>query len=254
MNEALKDPALTARTALAQRVVAMGHKLREDAGHRVRQPLAELRFSAPPEQAAAIERLSDVIREELNVKSLARAEYLDELVKYTYKPNLKTLGPKHGKRLAAIRAELPNLPDARLAPLRRGENVTVTIGGEPLELAPEDVMVGTEQAADWVTASDGTVQIALSTKLTPDLIREGLARDFVRQIQQMRKDADLEIEDRITIRYATTGDEAAAAIEAFAEYIRSETLADRLDRADTLPDGQAVRVGDGEVQVRIERR
>src|SRR5690606_29954689 len=99
------------------------------AGHRVRQPLAELRFSASAEQADGIERLSDVIREELNVKSLVRAEHLDELVSYTYKPNLKTLGPKHGKRLAAIRNELPALGDEQLAPLRRGENVTVVIGG-----------------------------------------------------------------------------------------------------------------------------
>ncbi len=159
-----------------------------------------------------------------------RAEHLDELVTYTYKPNLKTLGPKHGKRLAAIRNELPALGDEQLAPLRRGENVTVTIGGEPLELTSDDVMIGTSQAAEWVTASDGSVQLALSTKLTPELIREGLARDFVRQIQQMRKDANLEIEDRITITYAAER-EAAEAIEEFAEYIKSETLAERLERS-----------------------
>ena len=253
VNAALKDPALSARTALAQRVVAMGHKLREEAGHRVRQPLAELRFAAPTEHAEALERLADVIREELNVKAIVRAEHLDELVSYTYKPNLKTLGPKHGKRLAAIRKELPDLGDALLAPLRRGENVTVTIGGEPLELSPEDVMVGTSQAADWVTASDGGIQIALSTKLTPDLIREGLARDFVRQIQQLRKDAGLEIEDRITIAYATEDSEAAAAIETWGDFIAGETLADRLHQSETISDGQSARVGNAKVKVKIDR-
>jgi isoleucyl-tRNA synthetase len=112
-------------------------------------------------------------------------------------------------------------------------------------------MIGTSQAADWVTASDGSVQLALSTKLTAELVREGLARDFVRQIQQMRKDANLEIEDRITITYAANG-EAAQAIEAFADYIQSETLADEL-RAGLSEKASFVRVGEQEVQVRIER-
>ncbi|MGC1273331.1 MAG: DUF5915 domain-containing protein, partial [Planctomycetaceae bacterium] len=252
-NLDLVDALLSVKMAAAQTIVGMGHRLREESGHRVRQPLAELRFTADsPELSGAIETLTDVVGEELNVKALVRADHLDELVQYTYKPNLKTLGPKHGKRLAAIRNELPTLGDALLAPLRRGANVTVTIGGEPLELAPEDVMVGTAQAADWVTASEGGIQIALSTRLTPELICEGLARDFIRQIQQMRKDAGLEIEDRITIRYAASG-EAAAAIETFAEYIRAETLAERLERSGTLPEGQTVRVGSAEVKVKIER-
>jgi isoleucyl-tRNA synthetase len=252
VNPALRDPALSERTALAQKVVAMGHKLREEAGQRVRQPLAELRFAAPAEQAGAIERLADVIGEELNVERLTRAEHLDELVKYTYKPNLKTLGPKYGKRLAAIRNELPALPDAQLAPLRRRENVTVTIGGEPLDLAPEDVMIGTEQAAEWVTAAAEGVQIALSTKLTPALVRKGLARDYIRGIQQLRKDADYEIEDRVAIRYVATG-EAAAAIAEHADVIRAETLADRLEAAKDLVEGTTIRVGDEEVKVRVER-
>jgi isoleucyl-tRNA synthetase len=203
--------------------------------------------------AAAIESLTDVVRDELNVKAIVRDERLDELVGYTYKPNLKTLGPKYGKRLAAIRNELPNLGDSVLAPLRRGEDVTVTIGGEPLELAPEDVMVGTEQSTEWVTASDGfLLQIALSTKLTPELIREGLARDFIRGVQQLRKDADLEIENRITILYAAAG-EPAAAIAEHADTIRAETLADRLEPAPDLPDATPVRLGDDEVKVRVKR-
>ncbi len=253
-NAALKDPALSARTALVQRVVAMGHNLREAAGHRVRQPLGELRYAATADdEADAMEKLADVIREELNVKLLTRASNLDDLVTYTYKPNLKTLGPKQGKRLAAIRIELPALGDAQLSPLRRGEGVTVTISGEPIDLAPEDVIIGTERAAEWVTASEGGVQIALSTKLTPELIREGLARDFVRQIQQARKDAGLEIDDRIVIRYAPTDADAAAAIEAFEQTIKGETLADRLERTESLPDESTVRIGEAEVRVTIER-
>lgn len=251
VNPSLRDPELTERTALAQRVVAMGHKLREEAGHRVRQPLSELRFSAPAVQADGIEQLSDVIAEELNIKALTRAEHLDELVSYTYKPNLKTLGPKYGKRLAAIRNELPALGDENLAPLRRGENVTVTIAGEPLELAPEDVMIGTEQAADWVTTSEGSIQIALSTKLTDALVQEGFARDFVRQIQQLRKEAGFEIEDRITVSYSDPG-HLGSAIERYSEYIKSETLAEEL-QCSALEGGDTIRIGDSELRVKIAK-
>ena len=125
-------------------------------------------------------------------------------------------------------------------------------GRRMLELAPEDVMVGTEQAADWVTVSDGSVQIALSTKLTPELVREGVARDFVRQIQQMRKDAGLEIEDRIAIRYSGDSD-VAAAIEAFGDYIRAETLADSLQPSNAIDDGQTIRIGETAMQMSIRR-
>ena len=252
-NPALRDAGLSARTAVAQQVVALGHKLREEAGHRVRQPLAELRYSAPDAIAGAIASLEEVIREELNLKAVVRADNLDELVSYTYKPNLKTLGPKQGKRLAAIRSELPTLGDAALAPLRRGESVTVTIGGEPVELAPEDVMVGTQRAADWVTAAEGGLQLALSTRLTPELVREGMARDFIRQVQQLRKDAGLEIEDRIVIRYATPDVEAAAALTTWANSIAAETLADAVRAAETVPEGRSVKIGDVAVSVAVKR-
>ena len=251
-NQELKDEALAEGTAVAQRVVAMGHKLREEASLRVRQPLAELRFAAPAETAEGIVRLKDVIAEELNIKAIVPAENLDDLVSYTYKPNLKTLGPKYGKRLAAIRKELPELTDEELAPLRRGSNVTVTIGGEPLELSPEDVMVGTAQAADWVTAADGAIQIALSIQLTPELIQEGLARDFIRQIQQMRKDAGLEIEDRIAVQFTGQGS-AQKAISAFSESIKAETLCDSLEQVSSLPEGAQLRLGEQTIVVSLRK-
>ena len=252
-DASLKDITLSERTTVAQQIVRLGHKLREDAGHRVRQPLGELRYAAPDNVAAAVESLAEVIREELNLKQVSRAVNLDSLVHYSYKPNLKTLGPKYGKRLAAIRQELPQLPEQELAPLRRGERVTVSIGGEALDLAPDDVLIATERAAAWVTASEGDVQIALSTTLTPELLREGVARDFIRQVQQLRKDAGLEIEDRIGIAYATDDVDAATAIDEWAATICGETQADVLEHSATLPDGQPVKVGDADVRVQVQK-
>ena len=248
-DESLRDADLAARTAAAQAVVRLGHRLREETGHRVRQPLPELKFAADdPAALAAVESLADVIADELNVKHVAAADSLDDLVRYTFKPNLKTLGPRHGKRLRAIREELPGLADA-LAPLRRGENVTVTVGGEPLDLAPEDVLISTEQAGDWASASDAlpggaTLTVALSTALTPELEVEGRARDFVRLVQEARKAAGLELTDRIAVTFDPSDPDRAAAVAAHADYIRGETARRRArtrrDRRGTGACGQGV--------------
>jgi isoleucyl-tRNA synthetase len=255
VDPAMRDPQLSERMALAQLVVKLGHGLREQAAQRVRQPLPELRFAcANPAHRQAIEMLTEVIQDELNVKKITSRDNLDDLVHYNYKPNLKTLGPKFGKGLAAIGKALPALDPKILAPLRRGESVTLSIDGTDYLLAPEDVLVSTQQAADWVAADERGVQIALSLVITPELKREGMARDFVRQVQQLRKDADLEIEDRIRVFYLTDDAEVLTAIREWDEYIRSETLADELTRASRAPAGvKDALIGDVPTPVWIEK-
>jgi isoleucyl-tRNA synthetase len=249
----LLDPELNKRMAAAQRIVGLGHKLRDDANVRVRQPLAEVRFaSSDPSEAAAIEHLAEVVKEELNVKRLIRAENLDGLATYSYKPNLKTLGPKYGKLLGGIGKALATAEAAQLAPLRRGENVTLQIAGTDVILLPGDILVSTEHTPGWVTAAEGSLQIALSTELSPELIREGMARDFVRQVQQLRKDADLEIGDRIRISYQTVDPTVIAALTEWADYICVETQADSLVLASAVrPDAKTALIGEAKLPVWI---
>ena len=254
-DPSLLDPALSERMALAQLVVNLGHGLREQASQRVRQPLPELRFAcAVPAHRGAIEMLAEVIQDELNVKKITSCDNLDDLVHYNYKPNLKTLGPKFGKGLAAISKALPAIDGKILAPLRRGESVTLSLDGTDFLLAPDDVLVSTQQAAEWVAADDRGVQIALSLVITPELQREGMARDFVRQVQQLRKDADLEIEDRIRVSYATENAVVRQAVAEWTEYIRSETLADAITVEANAPEGVAnALIGDIEAPVWIKK-
>ena len=254
VDAALLDAELNQRMALAQLVVKLGHKLRDAADQRVRQPLPELRFAcADAAQREAITKLSDVIADELNVKQITPCDSLGDIVKYVYKANLKTLGPKYGKLLNVIKTQLPSLAASHLAALQNGEAVTVTLDGHEIRLEPEDVQVTTEQAAEWHTADERGVQVALSSHLTPELIREGMARDFVRHVQQLRKDADLEIEQRIRILYATDDEDVVAAITEWAEYIRAETLADELTRVPSLPDcAKTVTIGNAKVKIQIE--
>jgi isoleucyl-tRNA synthetase len=229
-DTSLLDADLNLRMASAQKVVRLGHKLREESNLRVRQPLAELRFaSSNADTATAIEKLGDVIGEELNIQKVIRQDNLDSLVKYAYKPNLKTLGPKYGKLLNALRTKLPELGDAVLAPLRRSQNLTVELEGQSVDLTPDDVLVSTEQAAEWVCSDDSGIQVAISTILTPELIREGMSRDFVRQVQQLRKDANLNIQDRIKVEYHSPDKTVQAMVAEWGDYIRGETLADAID-------------------------
>lgn len=254
-DSTLLDEELNFHASQAQIVVKLGHKLRDESNQRVRQPLAELRFACQtPKQMDAIESLANTIEEELNIKKVTRCENLDELVSYTYKPNLKTLGPKYGKLLGMLRQQLPELGDAVLGPLRRGESVSLELSGNQIDLQPEDVLVGTEQAADWVCADDQGIQIAISTKLTSELEEEGMARDFVRQIQQLRKEADLEIEDRINIYFNSNGaTEVEKSVTGWSEYILGETLGDTLNQSDDTDDTKEVTIGNSKVSIRIEK-
>ena len=253
VDTSLLDADLNLRMAAAQKVVRLGHKLREESNLRVRQPLAELQFaSSSADTASAIEKLADVIGEELNIQRVMRADNLDTLVKYAYKPNLKTLGPKYGKLLNALRTKLPELGDAVLGPLRRGQNLTVELEGQTVDLTPNDVLVSTEQAAEWVCADDAGIQVAISTVLTPELIREGMSRDFVRQVQQLRKDANLNITDRIKVEYHSQDNTVQAMVAEWGDYIKGETLADGIEFSVTSPaEVKTVSVGDSQVRIWI---
>ena len=251
---ALLDLDLNESMSAAQTVVALGHKLRDDADRRVRQPLPELRISTSSLlQREAIERLSDLIREELNVKQVTVCDSLADIVKYVYKANLKTLGPKYGKLLNLLREKLPGVDGRLMEPLRAGQSVRVTLDGHEIELEPADVQVGTEQATGWVCTDDRGIQLALSTELTPALLREGMARDFIRRVQQLRKDASLEIESRIRIAYQTDEPLVAEMLIEWGELIRGETLADQIESMGSISTAmEEVVVGEAKVHISIE--
>jgi len=250
------DRDLNDSMAAAQTVVALGHKLRDEADRRVRQPLPELRISASSlVQRDAIERLSDLIREELNVKKVTVVDSLADIVKYVYKANLKTLGPKYGKLLNILREKLPTVSAALLDPIRSGQPVVISLDGHEIHLEPDDVQVGTEQATGWVCADDRGIQLALSTELSPELIREGMARDFIRQVQQLRKDGNLEIENRIMIDYISQDPQVLQMLMEWGDLVRNETLADQIHMGENAPsDLQPVSVGDAKVWIWIHVR
>jgi isoleucyl-tRNA synthetase len=256
-DETAVDAGLNLRMATAQQLVALGHTLRDDAKLRVRQPLSELQFAFADgdldaeAKRAAVEDLADVIRGELNVKQLTSRPSLDEMIKYNLKPNLKSLGAKHGRLVGKLRGEIGKLPPDQQSALRTGKSVTLALADADIEILPEDVLIETEMTTGWVVREEYGVQVALSTELTPELRREGAARDFVRHVQQLRKTADLQIEQRIKVLYQCDDPEAWTALEEWQDYIATETLADSLTNAAAPDDAHAVRIGSTKLKVWI---
>ena len=246
-DPAARDDALLAGIDAVQRVVGLGRAARSQSGVRVRQPLSRLLVRAPGEaDAAVLGRFDAQILEELNVKALEMLAPDAELVGYRIKPNLPRLGKRYGKRIPAIRAALANADaGAVAAAVAAGRTFAVEValpgrgrfgdaGGETLTFEPEDVLVETTSAEGYACAEEGGWLVGLDTTLTEALEREGLARELVRTVQEARKQAGLEVSDRITLRIEGSAG-VAAALDAHRGYVMEETLATGWGAADWSP-------------------
>ena len=184
--------------------------------------------------ASAVARFADLIADELNVKTVGLAEGEAELVTYRILPVNKTLGPRFGKEFPAVRQALSAAdPYAVAAAVAAGQPVAVVVNGQEVSLAAEDVLVQAEPLPGFQVSNDPQrgIVVALDTSITPLLRQEGLAREVVRKLQQMRKDAGFELSDRIHTTWLTGDEELAAAIDSQAAYIQQETLSLSLEHA-----------------------
>lgn len=252
-NQALVDDRLNREMALVMRLASLGHAARNRANRKVRQPLAEAAFSVgSAEEASTIERYAELLADELNVKHVRLLDRAGEVADYALYPLPKQLGQKYGAKFPAIRKALLELeaePAARR--LLDGESVTIRADGQAYEILPGEVEVRTQARSGFAVAADGAYLAALVTDLTPELVQEGLAREFVRRVQDLRKSAGLDISDRIHIFYKVS-DLLYLAVKNYAEYIKSETLAlelapgpvpDDLPRVSDTFDGENMLVG-----------
>jgi isoleucyl-tRNA synthetase len=195
--------------------------------------------------------MQDQVLDELNVKAFMRIEHPETYATYQVRPNLAVLGPKYGKQVGAIRSALAAADPTEVArTARAGGTVTLSAGDESFELSPEELLVDVKEREGFNVAEDRDLLVALDATLTPELVAEGLARDFVRGVQDARKAAGLRIEDTIRLVYQADA-ESAAAIAAHAEYIRGETLATELRPADPSAESHQDEVKLGKDRVRI---
>ncbi len=214
-NAAARDLALEKAMAEIQAVVELGRRLRADNDLKVRQPLAKINVAGASSIAngSSVDELNALIVDELNVKSVSRIADETELCDVTFKANFKTLGKKCGPKMKAVAAAISQLKAF-------GSQLVI----EGIAIDEADVLVTRKPKDGLVVASQGSIVVGLETALTPELVAEGLAREFVSHVQSMRKEADFEVTQRITVTVEADA-EMTAALTAHLDYVKGETLA-----------------------------
>lgn len=225
-NPATLDRRLLDKMRLAVTVASLGRAARGTADIKLRQPLATARVHVGTQQEQDdLQELADVLKEEINVKEFAVVAEVGELVNYKILPNNRALGPKFGSDFPKVRKALLALNPAQVAQaLQERAEITLEAAGQTITLTADEVLVQTESRGGTAVASDKGVTVAVDTEITPALEQEGYARDLVRTINNMRKEAGLDISDRIELGYAANGD-VTAVFTNFGDYIQEETLA-----------------------------
>ena len=222
-DEALVDADLEAKMDEVLKIVVLGRAGRNEANIKNRQPLAGMYVKA---KEVLPEFYQDIVRDELNVRKVEFKDDVREFTNYTFKPQLKTVGPKYGKLLGKIKQALAEINgNEAMDTLKETGSLKFDFDGNPVELTMEDLLIDTAKVEGYVTEEDSTTTVILDTKLTPELIEEGFVREIISKIQTMRKEAGFEVMDRI--RIFQEGNETIAAIfEKYDVQIRHDVLAD----------------------------
>jgi len=224
-DERFRDLGLERDMASVRHAVSMGHALRVTNELKTRQPLASVQLvTKVPEERAVLSAMEDILREELNVKSVVFRDNEEELVEYSAKPNYRVLGKQLGKDMREAAAKIAALPSSQIEKLVAGQSIMIEVAGKNIELTPEAIEIKREEKPGLKVLNEGTLTVALDTVVTQDLLLEGYARDLVRGIQNLRKESGLEVTDRILVLLSGDSDLKDSA-SMFAAFIAGETLA-----------------------------
>ena len=230
VNEAWIDKDLEADMKELLEIVVLGRACRNTANIKNRQPIGTMYVKAEKKMS---EFYTDIIADELNVKEVKFADDVESFISYSFKPQLRTVGPKYGKLLGGIRQALTDINGtAAMNELRINGVLKLDINGNDVELTEEDLLIETAQTEGYVSESDGETSVVLDTNLTPELIEEGFVREIISKIQTMRKEAGFEVMDKIVV-YAHGNDKIQDIMKAHEDEIKSEVLADEMVLGET---------------------
>ena len=229
INHYLRDIELEKQMDLVLSTVSMGRALRAKHQLKIRQPLPKIfLITRDPEAKKILEDLAELIIEELNVKEILITPNEEELVNFNAKANFRTLGKKLGKLMKIVAKKISDLDQNEINKIQKGVNISLTINGEVIEFTPEDILLEREEKEGLLVETDNVLTVALDTELNKELIQEGLARELINKVQNMRKEMDLDVMDRIKIIYHGS-DIICKAMENFSDFVCLETLSDKIE-------------------------
>ena len=252
VHEEMIDKSLEERMQLAQKICSMVLGLRKKSNLRVRQPLQKIVIPVRDEaMRAQIERVQHLICSELNVKEIEFLAADNDLLVKKIKPNFKTLGPRYGKVMKALGAAIMAFDQKQINALEAEGRCTVSVDGQDCEVLISDVEIATQDIPGWVVANDGSLTVALDIQLTPELVDEGIARELVNRIQNIRKEG-FEVTDRIVVELQSG--EWDNAVNTHRDYICAETLCTRLDIVTAVTGGIEIELTEGmTTSIKIEK-
>ena len=242
-DNALVDDDLEQTTAIAQRLSSMVLALRRKVNIKVRQPLTKIIIPVlDAELERRVEDVKELVANEVNVKEVELIHDTTGIITKRIKPNFKTLGPKYGKYMKAIASLVATFTQEQIAAVESGALTTLDMGAESIEVTAADFEITSEDMPGWLVTSEGKLTVALDIALTPELEREGVARELINRIQNIRKDSGLEITDKIRVEIEDIP-AVHDAVEQFASYIGQQTLATEVVCVAT-PSGETVVTSD----------
>ena len=227
-DDSLIDKALETRMDVAQRLTSLVLSIRKKANIKVRQPLAKMLVPAmDAEQADIFATISDLVKTEVNVKDLVIVDSDNEVFVKRVDPDFKKLGPKFGKQMKQAAAMIKAFTREQISALERDGFCTLEIDGTPTRVEVDDVKIISEDIPGWMVANDGALTVALDIDVTPELFREGLAREIINRVQNIRKSRDYAITDHITIEFLPDS-ELKPVLDQYGQYIATQVLADAI--------------------------
>lgn len=253
-NEDLIDVELERRMEAAQKITSLARSLRERASLKVRQPLRRILVPVnTPAERRDIQAVEDIIIEEINVKGI---EFISgdnsDIVRKIAKPNFKIIGKKYGKSTQGVANFIKELKNDTIKMIESTGKINALIDGTELEISLEDIEIQSEDLEGWLVATENGITVALDTTLDKELINEGIAREFVNRIQNLRKESGFEVTDRITIQYSA-GNQISDSVTAMSSYIQSETLAESITFADEIDSANDAELMDETIKIKIQK-
>ena len=246
------QPVLEKRMDLAQRIVNLSRSLREKAKIRTRQPLRKILIPVlSPEMKTDIQHFENIILEELNIKQVEYVSGDVDIVKKTAKGNFKVIGRKFGKQTQNVANAIKEMTSHQISRLEQDGKITIPVNGNDVEIITEDVEIHSQDIEGWLVASENGVTVAIDTMLDDELISEGLARELVSRVQNLRKTSGFDVTDRILLEISADK-QFLDAISKQADYIKNETLANSIDYAE-FEDGTELDIDTFKCRIKIEK-